>query len=139
MSKSQDFSLSLLHGPAGRTTGIKALDDVAILAKKSVVHTRTMDAAVKLGDSGIWTSSIILGPLMHAMGLVIILPSLQNLLTHSCFGIAPSVRRVLLTLPLNVMAIAIGQGIPSLLALAAIGFMGGMIQWTIVAKVGRLR
>lgn len=139
LSKSQDVALSLVHGPAGRTTGIRALDNVAHLAKNSVVHTRTMVAAVKLGDSGMWTSSNIFGPLMHVMGLATILPSLLNLLRHSCFGIAPSVRRVVLTLPLNVIAMSIAQGIPSLLTLAAIGFIGGMIQWTIVVKVGRVR
>ena len=117
-----------IHG-AGKATGIRALDDVATLAKKSVVHTRTMVAAVQLGNSGIWTSSNIAGPLMHFLGLVAVLPSLQYLVRHSCSGVAPSARKVLIALPLNVLAMAIGRGIPSLPALAVIGFIGGIIQW----------
>jgi len=138
LTKSQDDVLSHVHGSASKITGIRALDDVATMAKKSVVHTRTMVASIKLGDSGIWTARNIWGPLMHMMGLVAVLPSLQYLVRHSCFGAAPSARIVLLTLPPNVLAMAIGRGIPSLIALAAISCVGGMIQYTIVEKGGRV-
>jgi hypothetical protein len=39
---------------------------------------------------------------------------------------------VLLTLPLNILTIFIGQGIPSLVAAATMGLVGGIIQATIV-------
>lgn len=138
LTKSQDDVLSHVHGSASKITGIRALDDVATMAKMSVVHTRTMVASIKLSDSGIWTARNIWGPLMHMMGLVAVLPSLQYLVRHSCFGAAPSTRIVLLALPLNVLAMTIGRGIPSLIALAAISCVGGMIQYTVVEKGGRV-
>ena len=130
---SQEDVFSLVYGSARRTTGVGALDDVAKMAKKSVVHTRTMVAAAKLSGSGIWTSSSLLGPLMHLLGLLAILPSLQYLVRHSCYGRAPSSSSmVLLALPLNILTIFIGRGIPSLVAAAMMGLVGGIIQATIV-------
>jgi hypothetical protein len=128
---SQDDVFSLVYGSARRTTGVKAIDDVATMAKKSVVHTRTMVAAAKLSGSGIWTSSSLSGPLMHLLGLLATLPSLQYLIMHSCYGKAPSSSKVLPTLPLNILTILIGRGIPSLVAAATIGLVGGIIQSTI--------
>ncbi len=139
LSKGQSDVVSLVHGSVSKITGIRALDDIATMAKKSVVHTRTMVAAVKLGDSGIWTSTNVVGPLMHVLGLVAILPSLLYVLEHTYVGAAPSARKVLLALPLNVLAMAIGRGIPSLLALSAISFIGGITQLIIVEKGGSVR
>ena len=130
---SQEDVFSLVYGSARRTTGVGALDDVAKMAKKSVVHTRTMVAAAKLSGSGIWTSSSVLGPLMHLLGLLAILPSLQYLVRHTCYGRAPSPSSmVLLALPLNILTIFIGRGIPSLVAAATMGLVGGIIQAAIV-------
>jgi hypothetical protein len=139
LTKRQDDVLSHVHGSASKITGIRALDDVATLAKMSVVHTRTMVASVKLDDSGIWTARNVWGPLMHILGLVSVLPSLQYLVRHSCFGAAHSARKVLFVLPLNVLAMTLGRGIPSLIALAAISCVGGMIQYhSVVEKGGRV-
>lgn len=126
--KSQEDVFSHVYGSSRRTTSAGALDDVATMARKSVVHTRTMVAAAKLSGSGIWTSSNLLGPLMHLIGLVSVLPSLQYLVRHSWSGSAPSTAKVTLSLPLNVLAIIIGRGIPSLVAAATIGLIGGMMQ-----------
>ena len=126
--KTQEDVFSHVYGSARRTTGVGALDDVATMARKSVVHTRTMVAAAKLSGSGIWTSSNMLGPLMHILGLVLTLPSLQYLVRHSWSGSAPSATKVMLSLPLNLLAIIIGRGIPSLVAAATIGLVGGMMQ-----------
>ncbi len=111
-----------------RTTGIGALDDVATMAQKSVVHTKTMKAAARLSGSGIWTAKSIIGPFMHMLGLVATLPSLQFLVQHSWYGKAPLSGKVMLTLPLNILSIILGRGIPSLVAAATIGLIGGAFQ-----------
>ena len=104
------------------------MDDVATMAQKSMVHTRTMVAATKLSGSGIWTSSNFLGPLMHFLGLVATLPSLQYIVKHYWYGSAPSGGKIILSLPLNILAMFIGRGIPSLVAAATIGLVGGIMQ-----------
>jgi len=126
--KSQEDVFSHVYGSSRRTTGVGALEDVATMAQKSVVHTRTMVAAAKLSGSGIWTSSNVLGPLMHILGLVSVLPSIQYLVRHSWYGSAPSSGKVMLSLPLNLLAMIIGRGIPSLVAAATIGLVGGIMQ-----------
>lgn len=128
--KSQEDAFSHVYG-SHRTTGVGALDDVATMARKSVVHTRTMVAAAKLSGSGLWTSSNVLGPIMHMLALFSILPTLKYLLSHSWYGSAPSGGRVMLALPLNLLAVVIGQGIPSLVAVSMIGLVGGLMQLTI--------
>ncbi|KAL7541415.1 hypothetical protein ACHAXR_010905, partial [Thalassiosira sp. AJA248-18] len=125
---SQEDVFSHVYGSSSRTTGTKALDDVATMAQKSVVHTRTMVAAAKLSSSGIWTSNNVLGPVMHLLGLVSVFPSLQYLVRHSWYGSAPSAVKVRLSLPLNLLAMVTGRGIPSLVAAATIGLVGGMMQ-----------
>ena len=129
---SQEDVFSHVYGSSRRTTGIGALDDVANMAKKSVVHTKTMVAAAKLSASGIWTSSNVLGPVMHILGLVAVLPSLNYLVMHSWSGPAPSSVKVRLALPLNLLAMFVGRGIPSLVAAATIGLVGGFMQLTFV-------
>jgi len=127
--KSQEDVFSHVYGSSRRTTGAGVLDDVATMARKSVVHTRTMVAAAKLSGSGIWTSSNLLGPLMHILGLISTLPSLQYLVRHSWSSrSAPSAMKVMLSLPLNLLAMIIGRGIPSLIAAATIGLVGGIMQ-----------
>lgn len=130
--KSQEDVFLHVYGGARRTTGVGALDDVATMARKSVVHTRTMVAAAKLSGSGVWTSSSLFGPLMHLGGLVAVLPSLRFLVRHSWERAAPSASKVLLALPLNVLAMFIGRGIPSLVAAATIGLVGGVMQVSIL-------
>jgi hypothetical protein len=129
--KSQDDVFSLVYGSAHRTTGVKALDDVAKMAKKSIVHTRTMVAASKLSGSGIWTSKSLVSPLVHLLGLILTLPSLQYLVRQSCYGKAPPPSMVMMASSLNIITIFIGRGIPSLVAVAMIGLVGGILQLTI--------
>ena len=106
------------------------LAEVTQMAKKSVVHTKTMVAATRLNASGIWTSSSIVGPVMHILGLLATLPSLQYLLgSHYSGGKAPSASKVVVALPLDILAMFIGRGIPSLVAVATIAFIGGTLQW----------
>mmetsp|Transcript_8297 Transcript_8297/g.17920 ORF Transcript_8297/g.17920 Transcript_8297/m.17920 type:complete len:585 (-) Transcript_8297:38-1792(-) len=133
--KSQEDVFTHVYGSARRTTGVAgALEDVAAMARKSVVHTHTMVAAARLSGSGIWTSSGLLGPVMHALGLVATLPSLGYLVRHSWYGSTPSSGKVVLSLPLNLLAMIIGRGIPSLVAGAAIGLVGGMMQLAAAAS-----
>ena len=92
------------------------------------MHTKTMIAAARLSGSGLWTAKSMFGPLMHLFGLAATLPSLQHLVNHSWYGKAPLFGKVVLALPLNVLAIIIGRGIPSLVAAATIGLIGGALQ-----------
>ena len=121
--KSQEDVFSRAYG--SQKTGIRALDDVATMAKKSVVHTRTMVSAAKLSDSGVWTSSSILGPAMHVVGTLATLPSL-----HLFFTSWYRKRKdwSLLVILLNLIPLFICRGIPSLTAMATIGLLGGMMQ-----------
>merc|ERR1739845_218279 len=105
-------------------------DDVAMMARKSVVHTSTMVAAAKLSGSGIWTSGNVMGPTMHTFGLLSILPILKYLVSHSWYGSAASSGKIMLALPLSLLAIFIGQGIPSLVAVSVIVLVGGLMQLT---------
>lgn len=129
--KSQDDVFSIVYGFAHRTTGVKALDDVAKMARKSIVNTRTMVAASKLSGSGIWTSKGLVGPLVHLLGLLLTLPSLQYLVRQSCYGMAPPPSMVTLASSLNIITIFTGRGIPSSVALAIMGLVGGILQLTI--------
>lgn len=128
--KSQADVFSHVYGKS-RTTGAGSLDDVATMAKKSIVHTRTMIAAARLSGSGLWTSKSFSGPLMNIIGLMGILPGLQYIVKHSWSGACPPARKVMISLPLNVLAIIIGRGIPSLVAAAVIGLIGGLMQLSI--------
>lgn len=111
-----------------KATGVKAIDD---LATKSVVHTRTMVVAAKLNGSGIWTSSSLLGPLMHMMGLLATLPSLYSLVKHAWNRKHSAPGNVFFSL-LNLFAIFAGRGIPSLVAAAMFGLIGGLLQLTVI-------
>jgi hypothetical protein len=111
-----------------RTTGAGPLDDVASLAQKSVVHTRTMRAAARLNGSGIWTSKRFIGPVLHLLGLLMVIPSLRYLIKHSWTRSRPPAGKVTLFLPLNLLAIFLGKGIPSLVAAAIIGLVGSLMQ-----------
>lgn len=124
-SISKDDMIYLLD----KSTGVKAIDD---LAAKSVVHTRTMVVAAKLNGSGIWTSSSLLGPLMHLMGLLATLPSLHSLVMHSWYRKHSAPGNVFFSLFLNLFAIFVGRGITSLVAAAMIGLIGGLLQSTVI-------
>mmetsp|Transcript_6665 Transcript_6665/g.13688 ORF Transcript_6665/g.13688 Transcript_6665/m.13688 type:complete len:1496 (+) Transcript_6665:181-4668(+) len=128
--KSQADVFSHVYGKF-RTTRAGSLDDVATMAKKSIVHTRTMIAAARLSGSGLWTAKSFSGPLMNIIGLLGILPGLQYIVKHSWSGSCPPSRKVMISLPLNVLAIIIGRGIPSLVAAAVIGLFGGIMQLSI--------
>lgn len=125
--KNQEDVFSHVYGSV-RHTRAGGLDDVASLAQKSVVHTRTMIAAARLSGSGIWTSKSFFGPVMHFVGLVVSLPGLRSLVQHSWGGKAPPSSKVLILLPLQILAMFLGKGIPSLVAAAVIGFFGGLAQ-----------
>ena len=122
--KSQEDVFSRAYG--SHKTGIRALDDVATMAKKSVVHTRTMVSAAKLSNSGVWTSSSILGPAVHLVGTLATLPSLHLFFTSWYRKGKDWSLSVIL---LNLIPLFISRGIPSLTAMAAIGLLGGMVQW----------
>jgi len=106
------------------------MDEVAKLAKKSVVHTKTLASASKLRESGVWTASSVLGPAMNLVGLAATIPSNVGLARHSWRGSPPSKGLAFLALLLNILALIFCRGVPSTLALALIGLVGGFIQFS---------
>lgn len=103
-----------------------SLDEVALLAQKSIAHT--LHGAARLNGSGIWTSNAFTGPVMHLLGLLMILPSLRYLIQYSWRGSSPPASKVTLLLPLSILSMLIGKGIPALVAAALISFVGGLMQ-----------
>jgi hypothetical protein len=104
------------------------LDEVALLAKNSIVHTKTMISAARLNESGVWTAKSISGPMLHIIGLLMITPGLRNLLQYSWSGTKSQASKVTLVLLLSILSMLIGNGIPSLVAAAIISFVGGLMM-----------
>ena len=107
-------------------------NDVASLAQKSVVHTKSMISAARLNESGLWTCKSLLEPIKHSISLLIILPSLRYLVKHSWTGLPPPSGKVTMFLPLSIVSMLIGKGIPGLVAAAGIAFVGGLLQISLV-------
>jgi hypothetical protein len=104
------------------------LDEVALLAKNSIVHTKIMISAARLNESGVWTAKSISGPMLHIIGLLMITPGLRNLLQYSWSGTKSQASKVTLVLLLSILSMLIGNGIPSLVAAAIISFVGGLMM-----------
>ena len=117
------------HGTVPNFAGGK-MEEVAKLAKKSVVHTKTLASASKLRESGIWTASSLLSPAMNLVGLAATIPSNVGIARHSWRGMSPSKGLTFLALLLNILALIFGRGVPSTVALAVIGLVGGFIQFS---------
>jgi hypothetical protein len=86
-----------------------------------------MISAARLNESGFWTTKSITGPILHIIGLLMIAPSVRYLYQYSWSGTKPQNSQVTLSLPLSILSILIGKGIPSLVASAIITFVGGLI------------
>ena len=84
-----------------------------------IVRRSISKSAAALQSSGIWTSTSIGGPVMHIIGLCCTIPSLQTLIS-SWQGKKEVNKNTSLMLPLNVFAVILGQGIPSLIAMSII-------------------
>ena len=119
-------NLDTMFSPTLPKTG--PLADVTKLAQKSIVHTKTMIGAARLNRSGIWTSKSFIEPILHLIGLVVILPGLHSLVDYSWTGKLPPAGRLGMLLPLSILSMLIGKGIPSLVAAAFITFMGGLMN-----------
>ena len=104
------------------------LADVTKLAQKSIVHTKTMIGAARLNRSGIWTSKSFIEPILHLIGLLVILPGLHSLVDYSWSRKQQQTRRFAMLLPLSILSMLIGKGIPSLVAAALIAFVGGLMH-----------
>ena len=99
-----------------------------MLAQNSIVHTKTMLNAARLNESGLWTSKSFSGPILHLAGLLLILPFLYSMINDAWRGKSPTASRVRMLLPLSILSILIGRGIPSLVAAAMLTFVGGLMQ-----------
>ena len=136
--KSQADVFSHVYGKS-RTTGAGSLDDVATMAKKSVVHTRTMISAARLSGSGIWTSKSIVGPMMHLIALTGVIPGLRYFVTYLWSGAGQPLDKVVMALPLNILAMFLGRGIPTLVATATLGLVGGLLHLSILRNRENIR
>lgn len=103
--------------------------DLVTLAEKAISHAKALVTSAKLAGAGFWTAQRMIGPALHLVGVIAVLPSLWFLVTHGW-----EIKRqklsplVLLCLPLNAIPLFLARGIPSLQAAALMGLAGGTIQ-----------
>lgn len=119
---------AIKHHNAHKRSRGGTIDKVAMLAQNSIIHTKTMISAARLNESGLWTSKSFTGPILHLTALLLILPFLHSMINDSWRGIPPTASTVRLLLPLSILSMFIGKGIPSLVAAAMLTFVGGLMQ-----------
>eukprot|EP00956_Cyclotella_meneghiniana_P004721 scaffold5825_cov62-Cyclotella_meneghiniana.AAC.6 len=119
---------AIKHHNSRKTSRGGTIDKVAMLAQNSIVHTKTMINAARLNESGLWTSKSFTGPILHLAGLLLILPFLYSMMNDAWRGKSPTASRVRMLLPLSILSMFIGRGIPSLVAAAMLTFVGGLMQ-----------
>jgi hypothetical protein len=106
----------------------KERDVLATMAEKSMSHSQALVTSARLAGSGVWTSDSIFGPLLHLGGFVSTLPSLYFFITQQWKSTPVPKAQVTLALPLTLIPLVLCRGIPSLVASALIGLLGGFYQ-----------
>lgn len=96
--------------------------DITSMVQNTISHHYHVEAFSKLGASGFWTSLSIVGPTIHLLGVICMLPTWY---TIAMFIIKPksTVIQLHFILPLNIVPILLCNGIPSLHVAAAIGLI----------------
>mmetsp|Transcript_6908 Transcript_6908/g.19352 ORF Transcript_6908/g.19352 Transcript_6908/m.19352 type:complete len:1330 (+) Transcript_6908:188-4177(+) len=108
--------------------GDKKTHDLATLAEKAVSHVKALATSAKLAGAGFWTAKDWLGPILHLVGITAVLPSLFLLVAQGWSPTSSLSSFVPLCIPLNLIPMVLSRGIPSLLAGAALGLVGGLVQ-----------
>ena len=103
--------------------------DLATLAEKAISHVKALATSARLATAGFWTAHGMIGPSLHAVGIVAVIPSLWFLVAHGWESKGQKVSPlVLLCLPLNLIPLVLARGIPTLQAAALMGLVGGSLQ-----------
>jgi hypothetical protein len=125
IARSHSELFSNVFGSTGSSEGE---DDLAALAKKTILHSQALMASAKLAGSGFWTSDSLIGPLLHLGGIVAVLPSLYLLHRTRWVGAMVPLSQITLALPLNAVPLILCRGIPSLQAAALVVIASGLMQ-----------
>mmetsp|Transcript_39222 Transcript_39222/g.55188 ORF Transcript_39222/g.55188 Transcript_39222/m.55188 type:complete len:399 (+) Transcript_39222:756-1952(+) len=109
--------------------GSGGVDDLATLAEKNMIHSSALMTSAKLAGASFWTAPNLMGPLLHTFGLCVVSPSLWFFVNH-LWGNHAATNASLVTLcaPLNLIALFVCRGIPTLRAAGMVGFVGGILQ-----------
>jgi hypothetical protein len=119
MHNSYDSVFQNNFGVNSRTTHH---DDIADLARKHLVHSKMVAVTSKLAASGFWTSTRVIGPIMHLFGLLSVLPTWYSLLSILLKATLNVSHFTLIALvPFNLFPIFFCRGIPSLTVTATMG------------------
>lgn len=117
-----------VYGSVSRTTGVPGAEDVATMARKKFLYSKSMIVAARLAGSGFCTSEKIFGPLLHLCGIIAVLPSLFNLMFYLWLGAKKPMMQVIAVLPLNLLPLLVCNGISTLQGFAFLGLLGGIFQ-----------
>lgn len=112
----------------GSTGSSEGEDDLAVLAKKTILHSQALTTSAKLAGSGFWTSDSLFGPLLHLGGIMAVLPTLYLLYQKRWQGQPIPASQITLALPLNAIPLLLCRGIPSLQAAALVAIASGLMQ-----------
>jgi hypothetical protein len=109
-------------------------DSLASMAQKTTTYSEALVLAARVAGSGVWTSSNILGPIIHLAGLVATVPSVFLLVYQN---VRANRAQVLFALPLNVFPLLFCKGTPALQAISLIGLVGGLAQLLVLHNNNR--
>ena len=94
-----------------------------LVAKQLVSDNEAIASSAKLAAAGIWTSSSLLGPLLHILGVLAVSP------TWYCLFMSTDSSKLRIVLPLNIFTIMFSEGIPTLRSASWLGLILGSHRW----------
>eukprot|EP00526_Cylindrotheca_closterium_P002121 CAMPEP_0113661046 /NCGR_PEP_ID=MMETSP0017_2-20120614/33222_1 /TAXON_ID=2856 /ORGANISM="Cylindrotheca closterium" /LENGTH=1070 /DNA_ID=CAMNT_0000575717 /DNA_START=51 /DNA_END=3263 /DNA_ORIENTATION=- /assembly_acc=CAM_ASM_000147 len=106
------------------------------MAQRTISHNKAMAFASRLGNASLWTSTTMMGPIMHISGLVATIPSLYLLVSGMWYASNVPKAQVTLFLPFNLVPVFFCTGTPTLRAVGVICLVGGILQITELSKQG---
>jgi hypothetical protein len=113
-------------------------EDLAVLAQKTISHSKALATSAKLAGSGFWTAGGFFGPMMHLGGIGATAPSFALQIAHWFKYRNVSASISTLVLPLNAVPLILCRGIPALQAVALINIVTGIFQAASIRKADRL-
>ena len=104
----------------GKASRITHHSNIAKLAKLHSSHQEMVTMTSKLAASGFWTSRSFIGPTIHLLGVIFLIPTWHSI---ALLAATPTLEhsKVLQSLPLNLVSLFLCRGIPSLTAAAIVG------------------
>ena len=97
-----------------------------LLTQSVLSHDEVIASSAKLAAAGIWTSNHLLGPLLHILGFLAILPTWYFPFTTAKNHNSVNVGTIL---PLNMFTLFVSRGIPSLIAAMWLGLILTTQKW----------